>query len=162
MLMTSLRIYSENKNQALKRGVSLLCSFFIYFFFFEWSLFHTLPVNTHIQPHILCQSPVEPTVYYLTGFNICFICIWRHKCHPFWARCSSGGPVKEFRIDWFSSDQQPSLLPPSPHPTTQPATHPCLSPEPITGFLGRWAVLAIVRLKTNEMRRRHRGKPTKR
>lgn len=44
-----------------------------------------------------------------------------------------------------------------------PKRAPCLPPTcPKCGFLGRWAVWAIVRRKTNEMRRRHRERPIKR
>lgn len=79
-----------------------------------------IATSTHT---LSCQSLVEPTLCHRTGFFYsCFICIWQHKCHPFWARCSSAGPVKDFRIDWFFFRSTPSLLPfPTP---TQPATHP--------------------------------------
>lgn len=84
MLMTSLRIYSEkHRNQASERAASLLCSFP------HRSPADRLPVNTHIHPIHIVPKPGGGQLLP----DICFICIWPHKCHPFWARCSSAGPV---------------------------------------------------------------------
>lgn len=163
MLMTSLRIYSGGKNyrnQASEKGgiVALLLS--------DWSVADKLPVNIH-TPHPI---PSSTHTHFAKAWWSSLSTTWRllllhlaRYMSPIWSQVFLSWASLGI-WDWFKkkilSFLTITLFFHPPTPTISTALPP--NPEPATGFLGRWAALAIVRLKTNEMRRRHRGKPTKR
>lgn len=137
--------------------------------------FHPKAPDSHTAAPLPSEwSPVQDIATSIHGggfynpprFHIWLMCIWGHKCHSFWTTCSSVGPAKEFRIHLPPTPSPPLISTFPHHPITssiQPASLPNLIPLLLSPlYSGRWAVLAIVRLKISGTRRRHREKPTKR